>query len=62
MSKSVHRVMPTSPFQVASFGEHGCVSFLLPMQRQRVVGKVAGPGLAGGLEGGQVATLPLHAA
>src|SRR5215211_9486328 len=34
------------------------VSLLPPMQRQGVAGEVAGPGL----EGGQVATLPLHVA
>src|SRR5215203_850434 len=34
------------------------VSLLPPMQKQGVAGEVAGPGL----EGGQVATLPLHVA
>jgi len=39
--------------------KHGCVSLLPPRERQRVVGgEVAGPSL----EGGQVATLPLHTA
>src|SRR5215210_1768074 len=41
-----------------SFGEHGCVSLLPPMEGQRVAGEVAGPGL----EGAQVAVLCLHVA
>src|SRR5215210_8059181 len=41
-----------------SFGEHGCVSLLPPMEGQRGVGEVAGPGL----EGAQVAVLCLHVA
>src|SRR5215211_1537557 len=49
-------------FSSASFlfssREHGCVSFLPPMEGQRMVGEVAGPHL----EGEQVAVLCLHAA